>query len=45
MLSPTQLANFLESTTPKAERLRQSSPFLSVLEEVESSVASGTHAA
>src|SRR5213596_2212180 len=44
MLSPAQIADFLESTTPKAERLRQSSPFLGVLEEVESSVPSGTHA-
>src|SRR5262245_19820391 len=27
-LTPAELADFLESRTPKAERLRQSSPFL-----------------
>ncbi len=32
-LTPAQLAEFLESRTPKAERLRQSSPFLGVLAE------------
>ena len=30
MLTPQQLADFLESRTPKANRLRQSSPFLGV---------------
>ena len=33
MLSPEQVADFLEGATPKANRLRQSSPFLGVLEE------------
>jgi len=32
MLTPAQLADFLESHTPKANRLRQSSPFIGVLE-------------
>jgi len=32
MLTPVQLADFLESATPKASRLRQSSPFLGVVE-------------
>jgi len=32
MLTPGQLADFLESRTPKAERLRQSTPFLSALQ-------------
>jgi hypothetical protein len=31
MLTTDQLADFLESQTPKANRLRQSSPFLGVL--------------
>jgi hypothetical protein len=31
MLTPEQIADFLESTTPKANRLRQSSPFLGAL--------------
>ena len=35
MLTPAQLADFLESSTPKAARLRQSSPFLGVLETLE----------
>jgi len=38
MLSPEQVADFLESTTPKANRLRQSSPFLGVLEKTDSVV-------
>src|SRR5262249_29968979 len=33
--SPAQLADFLEEDTPKANRLRQSSPFLGVLEQIE----------
>src|SRR5437867_7596971 len=36
MLTPAQLADFLESSTPKANRLRQSSPFLGVLEDKDS---------
>ena len=36
MLSPAQVADFLESQTPKANRLRQSTPFLGVLEEADS---------
>ena len=35
MLTPAQVADFLESGTPMSNRLRQSSPFLGVLEEVE----------
>ena len=34
-LTPTELADFLESETPKANRLRQSSPFAGVLTEAE----------
>jgi hypothetical protein len=45
MLSPAQVADFLECTTPKANRLRQSSPFLGVLEETESHSATSSHAA
>jgi len=30
-LTPAQLADFLESETPKANRLRQSSPFIGLL--------------
>jgi len=37
MLTPAQVADFLESTTPKANRLRQSSPFIAVLEQEEPS--------
>ena len=33
MLTPGQVADFLESTTPKANRLRQSSPFLGLRDE------------
>ncbi len=33
LLKPSQIADFLESKTPKANRLRQSSPFLGVLKE------------
>ena len=33
MLTPAQLAEFLESRTPKAERLRQSTPFLGMSSE------------
>jgi hypothetical protein len=32
MLTPAQLADFLESSTPKANRLRQSSPFCGITE-------------
>jgi hypothetical protein len=35
MLRPDQVAGFLESRTPKANRLRQSTPFLGVLAEAE----------
>ena len=35
MLTAAQLADFLESGTPKAERLRQSSPFLGLLAEAD----------
>lgn len=45
MLTPAQMADFLESTTPKATRLRQSSPFLGVLEEPTTLTAAGAHAA
>jgi len=38
MLTPVQLADFLESRTPKSERLRQSTPFLGVLKETEPQV-------
>ena len=34
-LTPAELAGFLESETPKANRLRQSSPFAGVLTESE----------
>jgi len=33
MLTAAQVADFLESSTPKANRLRQSSPFIGVSEE------------
>ena len=33
MLTAEQVADFLESATPKANRLRQSSPFLGVLQD------------
>ena len=39
MLTPSQVADFLESDTPKANRLRQSSPFIGVLEHTESHTA------
>lgn len=42
MLSPAQIADFLESTTPKANRLRQSSPFPGVLEETNNHVGDVT---
>jgi hypothetical protein len=45
MLTPAQLADFLESTTPMAGRLRQSSPFLGVLEAAGGDTAAGGHAA
>jgi hypothetical protein len=34
-LHPGELADFLESRTPKADRLRQSSPFVGILTEDE----------
>ena len=40
-LTPNQLADFLENRTPKAERLRQSSPFLGVLQAAELSGGGG----
>src|SRR5437773_12577671 len=33
ILTPLQLAEFLESSTPKANRLRQSSPFVGISDE------------
>ena len=45
MLTPTQLADFLESSTPKANRLRQSSPFFGVLEEADKPAVAGSDAA
>ncbi|MBI3876853.1 MAG: hypothetical protein HY300_13030 [Verrucomicrobia bacterium] len=45
MLTPTQLADFLESSTPKANRLRQSSPFLGVLNKAIEGADTGRHAA
>lgn len=45
MLTPAQLADFLESRTPKADRLRQSSPFLGVLGAAEPQVVPDEHAA
>lgn len=44
MLTPAQLADFLESPTPKAHRLRQSSPFLGVLEEADPLLSEGQRA-
>ncbi len=34
-LTPAELADFIESDTPKADRLRQSSPFAGILSESE----------
>ncbi|MBE7500500.1 MAG: hypothetical protein HS113_09390 [Verrucomicrobiales bacterium] len=34
-LEPGELADFIESDTPKADRLRQSSPFTGILSEAE----------
>jgi hypothetical protein len=45
MLTPEQVAAFLESTTPKANRLRQSSPFIGVVEGAETCDAADPHAA
>ena len=45
MLTPEQLADFLESTTPKANRLRQSTPFLGLLAETASRTSIEPHAA
>jgi len=45
MLTPAQVAHFLESTTPKANRLRQSSPFMGVLKEAERPATPHPHAA
>ena len=45
MLTPAQVADFLESTTPKANRLRQSSPFFGVLEEADKPTVACTDAA
>ena len=45
MLTSEQVADFLESSTPKAERLRQSSPFLGVVEELQDFGAFSSHAA
>ncbi len=42
ILTPAQLADFLESSTPKANRLRQSSPFLGILDEKDSHAAGAT---
>jgi hypothetical protein len=38
MLTASQVADFIESRTPKANRLRQSSPFLGVLAEAEAAI-------
>ena len=43
MLTAAQVADFLESETPKANRLRQSSPFLGVLDD--NDLLPTTHAA
>lgn len=45
MLTPCQIADFLESDTPKANRLRQSTPFLGILESREFEVTGGPDAA
>lgn len=45
MLTPNQIADFLESRTPMAERLRQSSPFLGVLQTVTDASTDKSHAA
>ena len=45
VLSPGQIADFLESTTPMANRLRQSSPFLRVIEKLERNGSKPIHAA
>ena len=45
MLTPGQLADFLESNTPKANRLRQSSPFLGPLPDEENAAAIAPDAA
>jgi hypothetical protein len=45
MLTPAQVAGFLESTTPAANRLRQSSPFLGLLAEADRALAPKRHAA
>ena len=45
MLTPAQVGDFLESTTPKANRLRQSSPFFGVLEEADKPIVTCTDAA
>src|SRR6266516_4865466 len=44
MLTPSQLADFLESTTPKANRLRQSSPFFGMLKESDKPIVAYTDA-
>ena len=45
MLTPAQVADFLESSTPKANRLRQSSPFIGILEPRANDTAADLHAA
>lgn len=40
-LTPSEIANFLESDTPMARRLRQSSPFMGVLPEAERRAIAG----
>ena len=45
MLTPAQVADFLESTTPKANRFRQSSPFLGVLSEADQLLSKDPRAA
>jgi len=45
MLTPAQVADFLESTSPKANRLRQSSPFTGVIERGANRSAAKPHAA
>lgn len=43
-LTPTELADFIESETPKANRLRQSSPFTGILSESERLALLHSHA-
>ena len=42
-LTPAQLAGFIESDSPKANRLRQSSPLVGILSEAERLALLGSH--